>query len=76
MPCRLTHRYQRSHDFIACIFCIDYKVDAVRVINKVLGTGQEGGRSQQTMEVALCGVPLTLLEHTEKWEEVIKKISE
>ena len=28
------------------------------------------------MGVALCGVPLTLLEHTEKWEEVIKKILE
>jgi hypothetical protein len=66
MPCRLTHRYQCSHDFIACIFYVDYKDDAVQVINKVLGTGQEGGRSQQMMEVALCGVPQTLLEHTEK----------
>jgi len=66
MPCRLIHRYQLSHDFIACIFCTDYKDDAVQLINKVLGTGQEDGRSQQMMEVALCGVPLTLLEHTEK----------
>jgi len=38
----------------------------VWVINKVLGTGQEGDRSQQMMDVALCGVPLTLLEHKEK----------
>jgi phospholipid N-methyltransferase len=66
MPCRLIHRYQHSHDFVACIFWVDYKDDAVWVIHKVLGTeGQEGDRSQQMMEVALCGVPLTLLEHTE-----------
>jgi hypothetical protein len=62
---RLIHRYQCSHDFSASIFWVDYKDDAVRVI-KVLGTGQEGGRSQQMMEVALCGVPLKLLENKEK----------
>ena len=66
MPCRLIHRYQHSHNFVACIFWVNYKDDAVWVINKVLGTGQEGDSSQQMMEMAMCGTALTLLEHKEK----------